>query len=64
MATTPRPKAEPRSGQRKAENPAQYQRFREAVREYQTDQSEEEFARAFDAIARHRKRRSTGGTGE
>jgi hypothetical protein len=60
MATTRRPEAEPQSGLRKAENPAQYQRFREAAREHETDQSEEAFERAFRAIARHRKPQSTG----
>jgi hypothetical protein len=64
MATTPRPRAEPQSGQRKADNPAQYQRFREAARAHDTDQSEEAFARAFQAVARHRKQQSGGRTDE
>jgi hypothetical protein len=64
MATTKRLQAEPQSGHRKIENPAQYQRFREVAREHQTDQSEEAFERAFQAIVRHRKRRSTGQTDE
>jgi hypothetical protein len=35
---------------RKADDPAQYERFREAAREHETDESEEAFAQAFRKI--------------
>jgi hypothetical protein len=49
MAKT-RTKAEPKPRKRKADDPAQYQRFREAAREHETDQSEEAFAHQFRKI--------------
>jgi hypothetical protein len=64
MTTTTRSAPESQSGQRKAENPRQYQRFRQAAREYETDESRDAFERAFQAIARTGKRRSTDVIGE
>lgn len=50
MATKMRTKAEPKTRKRKVDDPAQYERFREAAREHETDESEEAFERAFGRI--------------
>jgi len=52
MATkiTTQTKAEPKSRKRKAVDPEQYERFRQAARELGTDESEEAFERAFRKI--------------
>ena len=47
MAKTTRTKAEPTTRKRKADDPVQYERFREAAREHETDESEEAFERVF-----------------
>jgi hypothetical protein len=40
----------PKTRKRKADDPAQYERFREAAREHETDQSEAVFERTFGKI--------------
>jgi len=40
----------PATRKRKADNPEQYERFRQAARELETDESEEAFERAFRKI--------------
>jgi hypothetical protein len=57
--TNSTPKAErKKDGKRKADNPEQYERFRQAAREHETDESEEAFARAFQKIVRSKGSRS------
>lgn len=50
MATKTRTKAEPKSRKRNADDPEQYERFREFTREAETDNSEETFDRTFRKI--------------
>jgi hypothetical protein len=50
MATKTRTKADPKTRKRKADNPEQYERFRKAAREFETDESEEAFEQAFRKI--------------
>ncbi len=47
MATKTRTKAEPTVRKRKADNPEQYERFRKAARDLETNDSEQAFDRAF-----------------
>jgi hypothetical protein len=44
------PKAEPKAQKRKADDPAQYERFREAARELGTDNTPETFDKIFRKI--------------
>lgn len=48
--TKTRTKAEPKTRKRKADDPEQYERFRRAARELETDESEEAFDRVFKKI--------------
>jgi hypothetical protein len=45
----------PRSRKRKADDPEQYERFRQAARDLGTDESAEAFDRAFKRIISKRK---------
>jgi hypothetical protein len=47
---TKSPKPKPRTRQVPADDPEQYERFRQAAREHGTDESEEAFERAFRKI--------------
>ena len=55
MAKT-RTKTEPKPRKRKADDPEQYERFRQAARELGTDESEEAFERAFKKMSQRRLR--------
>ena len=48
--TRPKTKTEPKTRKRKADDPAQYERFRKFAREHETDESEEAFSRAFHRV--------------
>jgi hypothetical protein len=51
MATKTRTKAaESKTRKRKADNPDQYERFREAVREHETNRAEDAFEHVFRKI--------------
>jgi hypothetical protein len=50
MATKTRTKAEPRIRKRKADDPEQYQRFRDAAHELETDDQQETFDALFRKI--------------
>jgi hypothetical protein len=52
MAKTTRATAEPKTRKRKSDDPAQYERFRQAAREHETDQGEETFSTVFKTIIR------------
>jgi hypothetical protein len=41
---------ESKNRKRKADDPPQYERFREAVRKHETDQNEEAFERTFRVV--------------
>jgi hypothetical protein len=45
-----RTKTEPKSRKRKADDPEQYERFRQFAREHGADESEEAFERAFRRV--------------
>jgi len=47
---TPPKKSAPKTRKTKADDPAQYERFRQAARELGTDESEEAFDRQFRKI--------------
>jgi hypothetical protein len=63
MTTKPKTKArgkktEPKTKQHGADDPEQYERFREFASEHETDQSGDSFERSFKAIVRSSRRRS------
>jgi hypothetical protein len=45
-----RARSAPKAQKRKADDPDQYERFRQFAREHETDQSEEAFERAFKRL--------------
>lgn len=48
--TKTKTKAEPKTRKRKADDPGQYERFRQAARDLGTDESEEAFERTFRRV--------------
>jgi hypothetical protein len=50
--TRPKTKAELKARKRKTDDLEQYERFRQFALEHETDESEEEFSRAFKTIIR------------
>jgi len=56
-ATTKKPRSEPKNRKRTpADNPEQYERFRQFAREHETDEDPEAFERAARKVIPHRPR--------
>jgi hypothetical protein len=59
MARTPRTKVraktDPKTRNRRSDDPEQYKRFREFAREHETDESEDAFAKTFKTLIHSHK---------